>query len=176
MNPEKGIVQVYTGDGKGKTTAAVGLALRAVGRNLKVGFFQFFKPPASGEVRVLRKMRNLQYRHFCPIHPAFRSLTPGQLRQLKKKFADDWKRVVRLVKTGKFDLVVLDEILIAVQDGFLTEENLLELVDRKPGRLELVLTGRKLPQRILERAGLVTEMRCLKHPFPKLKARRGIEY
>ena len=176
MKLEKGITQVYTGEGKGKTTAACGLAIRAAGQNLKVGFFQFFKKPFSGEIKILKNIENVEVRNFLTSYSVFQHFTKGELERFKKNFAREWEEACRLIKKKKFDVVVLDEILIAVKDHFLSEEKLIKLIEEKPHNMELILTGRYISGKILEKADLVTEMKLIKHPFPKIKARKGIEY
>jgi len=171
----RGIVHVYTGEGKGKTTAACGLAVRAAGQGLRVGFFQFFKPPMSGELRCLKKMPNVSVVSFLPFHLAFcRKRKPAT--SLRDACAAAWQDACTRIAKGRFDLAVLDEVLIAVRDGLLTEEQVIALFAKKPARTELVLTGRGATARILGAADIATEMRCVKHPYPRVAARRGIEY
>ena len=176
MKLEKGIIQVYTGEGKGKTTAATGLAIRAAGQDLKVGFFQFFKRHSSGEIKILKRIKNIKVYHFSSSHPSFQHFTKGDLENFRKKFKKEWEEVCRLIRRKNFDVVILDEILIAVRDKFLPEKMLLKLMEEKPKNLELVLTGRFITKKILEKAELITEMKPVKHPFPVIKARKGIEY
>ncbi|MCM8768250.1 MAG: cob(I)yrinic acid a,c-diamide adenosyltransferase [Candidatus Omnitrophica bacterium] len=170
------IVQVYTGDGKGKSTAACGLALRAAAHGLKVGFFRFFKPDKSGEVLVLKSLKNVRVYNPITVHPACQGLTRTQRIDLQRRFARQWQKVTETIRKKKFDLVILDEILIAVRDGFLSEKELVKFLDSRPKKCELVLTGRTLPRKVVPRADLITEMRAVKHPFPALKARQGIEF
>ncbi|HOJ39382.1 MAG TPA: cob(I)yrinic acid a,c-diamide adenosyltransferase [bacterium] len=169
------LVQVYTGDGKGKSTAACGLALRAAAHGLKVGFFQFFKP-ATGESLLLKSVNNIRVYHPVTRHPAFQHNARRWKEQFQRNFLRQWKKVKRIINTERFDLVVLDEILIAVRDGFLPEEQLLEFLETRPAGCEVVLTGRKLSRSLATRAALITEMKAKKHPFPAVKARRGIEF
>ncbi len=176
MGIKPGLVQVYTGDGKGKTTAACGLALRAAAHGLRVGFFRFFKPARTGEVTVLKKIRNIKVYHPFPGHPAFGKYSKIQSDALYRSFPKAWEKVQQIIKKEKFDLVVLDEILIALRDGFLPEEKLILFLENKDENCELVLTGRPLPPEIAEKAQLISEIKALKHPFPGIKARKGIEF
>jgi cob(I)alamin adenosyltransferase len=172
-----GLVQVYTGDGKGKTTAAVGLALRAAGAGLKVGFFQFFKKPVSGELPVLKNIQNIHIYNLAPMHPAFQYFSEEDLKRYKENFQRDWKtKVLDIIRKNNYDVVILDEILIAVRDTFLTENSILKMLDEKSRTTEVILTGRGITNGIMERADLITEMKMVKHPFPRIKARKGIEY
>jgi len=176
MGIKPALIQVYTGDGKGKTTAACGLALRAAAHGLKVGFFRFFKPARRGEATVLKKIKNVKVYHPFPRHPAFGKYSKLQLAGLYRNFPKAWEKVQQTIRKEKFDLVVLDEILIALRDGFLPEEKLILFLENKDEGCELVLTGRKLPPKIAEKAQLISEIKALKHPFPGIKARKGIEF
>ena len=176
MKLEKGIVQVYTGEGKGKTTAACGLAIRAAGNGLKVCFFQFFKKPISGELKVLKRDKNIEIHSILPSYQSSRHLSKGEFLSFKKKLMKEWKYVCKNVKSEKFDVVILDEILIAIRDKFLPEEEIIKLMKSKPERVELIITGRGMTENIEKNADLVTEMRLIKHPFPEIKARKGIEF
>ncbi len=174
---EKGLVQVYTGEGKGKTTAAVGLAARAAGTGLKVGFFQFFKKPLSGELAVLKNTQNVHVYNFAPMHPGFQYFSAEDLKRYKETFRKVWEtKVMSIIQKNRYDVVILDEILIAVRDGFLGEEKILKLIDMKLRTSELVLTGRSVTDKIIDRADVITEMKKVKHPFPEIKARRGIDF
>jgi cob(I)alamin adenosyltransferase len=171
---ERGLVQVYTGEGKGKTTAALGLALRACGSGLKVCLVQFAKGRPSGELAALARFADLvtvrQYgrKGFIVDEP-----TPED-RDLARA---GWQEARRVAGGGGQDLLILDEIGIALHYGLVDTAEVLALVRDKPAGLELVLTGRRLPDEILQAADLVTEMREVKHYYARgVPARRGIEY
>ncbi len=171
---ERGLVQVYTGDGKGKTTAALGLALRASGCGLKVFLAQFAKGRPSGELSALERLADLvtvrQYGR-----ESFLVGEPGA-EDLRLARAG-WQEVRRVAAQAEYDLLILDEIGIALHYGLVSAAELLELMAARPATMELVLTGRKMPPEVLERADLVTEMRALKHYHERgMPARRGIEY
>lgn len=207
---KKGLIHIYTGDGKGKTTASLGLALRAVGQGFKVCMIQFMKGGAyTGEYVAAR--------NYLPHFEIFQFGRPciKQLRQMKIKgyvlgktrpeqmydvirediecgtcrycFLNDdvqrdyieegFKKALEVVMDGHHDLVILDEINVAVSLGFLNVELVLNMLANKPESVELVLTGRNVPDEIVEMADLVTEMKLHKHYYEKgVSARRGIEY
>lgn len=172
--PEKekrGLIQIYTGEGKGKTTAALGLSLRAVGRGFKVCFIQFCKGQTSGEHLFIQK------------YPVFEIIILGRSNTFTasdavlKAEAQETFKVAQKKMSGDYDLIVLDELNIAIYRGFITVEEALALLDKKPARTEVVLTGRYAHEELIKRADLVTEMKPIKHPYlQNVKARIGIEY
>lgn len=174
---KKGLVQVYTGNGKGKSTAAIGQAVRAAGHGYKVGFISFFKDPdvfGYGEYQSMEKL-GIQTFHFARKHPHFyKDLNHDEVRE---ECARGLEFIRGLLQDESWDMLVLDEINIALRDGFLEEEDVLSLLAEKPDTMELVLTGRGVSERILEKADLVSEIREVKHPFRQgVKSREGIEY
>jgi cob(I)alamin adenosyltransferase len=168
----QGLIQIYTGEGKGKTTAALGLALRAAGRGFKVCFIQFCKGQTSGEHLFIKK------------YPAFEIIVHGRSNTftspddvLKAEAQETYSVALDKMTAGDYDLIVLDEINIAIYRGFISLAEALVLLDKKPARTELVLTGRYAHAELIKRADLVTEMKPIKHPyFQNIKARIGIEY
>jgi cob(I)alamin adenosyltransferase len=172
---EKGLVQVYTGNGKGKTTAAFGLALRAVGRGLKVYIIQFIKGGFDyGELYVVDKLPNLKLKAFG--RGKFVTEKPAGKEDVE--LAEEALALAEeMVMSGEYDIVILDEINVALNLKLIKIEKVLELIKKKPKHVELVLTGRYAPDEIIEVADLVTEMKEVKHPFNKgYQARKGIEY
>ena len=172
---ETGIVQVYTGDGKGKTSAAFGLALRAIGRELRVYIIQFIKGGFDyGELHVLNKLPNLTLKAFG--RGKFVTAKPPEVVDVK--FAQEAFTLAKeVVQSGEYDLVILDEVNVALDLKLIDLEEVLKLIKGKPGKVELVLTGRHAPNEVVEVADLVTEMKEVKHPFNKgVQARKGIEY
>lgn len=170
---KRGLTQVYTGDGKGKTTAALGLALRASGAGLRVAFVQFVKGDADcGEHRFVAE--HVPFDIFQPNTGNCLIQSDAEL----KPIADETYALARdLLTAGKYHMVILDEILIAVGRGLLSTAAVLELIRLRPPRVELVLTGRGAPPEITAAADLVTEMKAVKHPFDQgIMARRGIEF
>jgi len=172
---EKGLVQVYTGNGKGKTTAAFGLALRAIGRGLKVYIIQFIKGGFDyGELYVVDKLPNLTLKAFG--RGKFVTEKPAGKEDVE--LAEEALALAEeVVKSGEYDMVILDEINVALNLKLIKIKKVLELIKNKPKHVELILTGRYAPNEIIEAADLVTEMKEVKHPFNKgFQARKGIEY
>jgi cob(I)alamin adenosyltransferase len=174
MSERTGYVQVYTGDGKGKTTAAFGLAMRAAGRGLRVLVLQFMKAdPACGEVvsagRLGIRVEQVGLDHWVRKGEA----TPEDLRAAAAGFA----RARDLIGSGDYDVVVLDELITAVFFELVPVDEVRGLLAGKPTHVELVLTGRRAPDEIIAVADLVTEMRPVKHYFDAgVRAREGIEH
>ena len=174
---KKGCIQVYTGNGKGKTTAAVGLAIRALSHDFKVCYIAFHKNPKRwgiGEQKTLEDLGADLYR-FAPDTPFFNKKSSAS--SLRKDCLDGLKQIETLFKENKYDLMILDEINISLWKNLICPEELTELIKSKPKNLELVLTGRNVPQNVIELADLVTEMREVKHYYSKgISARKGIEW
>jgi cob(I)alamin adenosyltransferase len=168
----KGLIQVYTGDGKGKTTAALGQALRASGQGLRVIFIQFLKSQRGGE-------------HFASgKHKLFEVVQFGQGdlfkksdEELLKETEEAYDLAVKAVTGGNYDVVILDEIFVAHWRGLLSLQKILDIMRSKPPTVELILTGRRAPQEAIKLADLATEMLMIKHPFMQgQQQRKGIEY
>ena len=170
-----GQFQVYTGKGKGKTTAALGLALRASGAGFGVYFCQFIKEGEYSEIRALKKLDNVTVEQF--------GSGKGLLINREAECTDlecaraGYERLSAALRSGQYDVVIADEINCALMCGLLTEADLIALIDSRPEGTELVFTGRGATEAILDRADLVTEMRLIRHYFvdKKLPARVGIE-
>ena len=169
----KGYIQVYTGNGKGKTTAALGLSLRAAGAGLKVIVVQFLKSGDYSEIKALAKLSDLitieQYGlgHFVRGKPS-----PEDMEAGKKGL----ERVRSIIADGKYDVVVIEEGNVAVTCGLFSAQDLLDAIAGKPDHMEIVITGRGAAREIIETADLVTEMKEIKHYYQKgVKARHGIE-
>jgi cob(I)alamin adenosyltransferase len=172
---EKGMVQVYTGNGKGKTSAAFGLALRAIGRGLRVYIIQFIKGGFDyGELYIADKLPNLKLKAFG----RGKFVTEKPPSEVDVKLAEEaLKLAEETVKSGEYDIVILDEVNVALNLKLIKTERVVELIKKKPKHVELVLTGRYAPNEIIEAADLVTEMREIKHPYNKgFQARKGIEF
>jgi len=172
---EKGLVQVYTGNGKGKSSAAFGLALRAIGRGLKVYIIQFIKGGFDyGELYLVDKLPNLTLKAFG--RGKFVMAKPPEKEDIKLA-GEAFKLAKKVVESGEYDIVILDEINVALNLKLINLEKVLELIKNKPKHVELILTGRYASKEIIEAADLVTEMKEVKHPFNKgYQARKGIEY
>lgn len=206
MKEKKGLVQVYTGDGKGKTTAAIGLAMRAAGQGFKIFIVQFMKGGAyTGEFisaknfipninfiqfgrscikekKQLKLMKvDNKYTYFDFIREDIRC---GSCRYcfLNDKIQDEFvkkgfNKAEEIIMNNEYDMVILDEINVAMSLGFIDVNKVIELIKKKPKEMELILTGRNAPKEIINIANLVTEMKMIKHYFEEgIEARRGIEY
>jgi cob(I)alamin adenosyltransferase len=172
-----GYLQVYTGDGKGKTTAALGLGLRAVGRGFKVVMFQFLKGAPSGELESTPLLAGrFKIIRLAETSKFFGSMNDTEKADLETRLKAELKQVEEVLAAESCDILILDEIMAAYHGGLVSLEEILALIDRKPPTMELVLTGRAAPPEIIARADLVTEMRPLKHYMDAgVSARIGIE-
>lgn len=178
---ENGLVHVYTGKGKGKTTAAFGLAVRALGEGLRVLIVQFLKgkAPLTGEAALIKvTTRGARIIRFVnEEHPMFVSKKDFDENKLREQIGKDFLLTREMVMTGEYDLVILDEINNAMKGGWLSVDEVKDLIGKRPKNVELVLTGRGATEEIIEMADYVTEMKLIKHPSEKgVKARRGIEF
>lgn len=175
MYPDKrvGLVQVYTGDGKGKTTAALGLALRAAGYGLKTYIGQFLKGRPTGERKAARLLEPyVTIEQFGEVSFVAR----GDARQAAL-VRQGLQRVLRILAGGEYDIVIVEEINVALDLELISLEEVLTLLKERPSETELILTGRGAPRELIAQADLVTEMVAIKHPFAQgIKAREGIEF
>jgi cob(I)alamin adenosyltransferase len=171
----KGYIQIYTGNGKGKTTAALGQALRAAGRGLKTYIVQFMKEYPYGEAESLKKLSKwITLEQYGDDAFVYRKQPPG------KKDVETARKALKRAKTvmlqGEYDIVILDEVCVAIYFGLLTIAEVLAVLEAKPDAVELILTGRYCPKELIEKADLVTEMQEIKHYYQKgVVARKGIE-
>jgi len=169
---EKGFVHVYTGNGKGKTTAAIGLSIRALGAGLKVLFIQFLKKGGFNEISFLRTQPGIEVRQFG----TGKFVRGRPSREDIKGAENGLKEAKALVQSGRYDVVVLDEANMAVELGLIEVEDLLNFLEERPKGVEVIITGRSAHQRLIEAADLVTEMREIKHYYKMgVRAREGIE-
>jgi cob(I)alamin adenosyltransferase len=173
-----GLIIVFTGDGKGKTSAALGIALRAFGHKMYVSFIQFMKSTGfTGEARAAERLA--PELEFTSLGSGFvRCCSDAKPFSLHKKSADDALAVARQrMLSGSWDIVVLDEINTAMSLGLIEVADVLDLLANKPKKLHLVLTGRNAPPAVIEAADMVTEMRNIKHPYEQnIPARKGIDF
>jgi cob(I)alamin adenosyltransferase len=171
---ERGYVQLYTGDGKGKTTASLGLVLRALGQGLRPAVLQFMKAdPNWGEIVTLKKL-GVPVQQCGLDHWVFAGKISDEDRAAA---AEGFTRARTLVESGDYDLVVLDELVTAVFFELVPVAGVLDLIREKPEQVELVITGRRAPEELVAAADLATEMRPLKHYFDAgVQARPGIEF
>ena len=170
-----GLVQIYTGDGKGKTTAALGLVLRAAGHNMRSYIGQFMKGVDYGELHAVQMLDPYvtieQYGQPSFVHSP--RATPEDIRLAQEGL----EKARTAMLSGTYHIVVLDEVCVALHFELLSLKEVLALIEAKPEHVELVLTGRRAPPELIERADLVSEMREIKHPYQQgIEARKGIEY
>ena len=176
MQQQIGLIHLYCGDGKGKTTAAAGQALRMAGAGGQVLFVQFFKTGASCEVQALRQMEGVRTLHSATPHHRFSKMDEQERSQAREDDRALLSDALTQAREG-VDLLVLDEAVSACNRAIISEEMLLEFLRTKPEHLEVVLTGRDPSGALLSLADYVTEMRKIKHPYDRgVRARRGIEF
>jgi cob(I)alamin adenosyltransferase len=178
---EKGLVQIYTGDGKGKTTAAFGLALRAAGQGNKVLIYQFLKPPSLdigerfalqlGAVRIRVESLDVPW----DMAESFKDKTA--VSQMQTAIKEVLERIAQTAEKRFYDVLILDEIIFCLSKGLAKFEGIKNIIDRKDPAVEIVMTGSGATEELITLADLVTEMKNIKHPLDKgTSARRGIEF
>ncbi len=179
MASRKGLIHIYTGDGKGKTTASIGLAVRAVGQGLKVIFVQFFKEDkvASGEKEIFRNhIEGIELIRSNVRHPFFTGEATDE-EGVRASVKETFERAVKKAQEEDVDMLVFDEIIGAVNGKWLDIDDLMAFLTNRAPHMEVVLTGRDAPVELVKLADYVTEMLCIKHPFEcGHKARKGIEF
>jgi cob(I)alamin adenosyltransferase len=176
--PDKGLVIVYTGKGKGKTTAALGIVLRAVGHGYKVGMIQFIKGEwYYGELTSSKRLE-----------PEFELIAAGRgfvgiidddhpIEEHEKAAKDAIEVAKQKIASGDYDIMILDEINYAVKLNLISQEDILDVIAAKPEKTSLVLTGNYVPEAVMDAADLVTEMREIKHPYQRgIKAKKGVDF
>lgn len=172
-----GLIHIYTGDGKGKTTSAVGLAARALGGGLKVCYVSFHKRPELYGYTEMDSLRALGAKviNFAKGHPHLDSSIKRQT--MVEEVSEGLIALRDLLKKEQLDLLIMDEILISVRDNFIREEEVIDFIQSKPSDLELVLTGRGATPALIELADYVSCVQKIKHPFDRsVPSRKGIEY
>ncbi|MBU2612509.1 MAG: cob(I)yrinic acid a,c-diamide adenosyltransferase [Nanoarchaeota archaeon] len=168
-----GLVHVYTGEGKGKTSAGMGLVLRALGRGLKVKIIQLFKRD-TGE-QFFFENSGIKYLQFKPLHPYFKNYEESELESLRREFEVFWEGALKDV--NEYDLILIDEAGPGLNWKIISEQLIFDLIRDKPKNTELILTGRDFPDSVKEKADYVTDLKNVKHPYDKgILAREGIEY
>ena len=171
---EKGYIHVYTGNGKGKTTSAIGLGIRAAGAGLKVHMLQFMKGRRYSELNTLDKIKNFTYSQ----HGRDEFVNKKNPEKIDINLAQEgFKQVKKLIKSNKYDMIILDEINVAVDFNLIALDDVLKLIKEKPEKLEIVLTGRYANPKIIKIADYVTEMLEINHPYQKgVQARKGFDF
>lgn len=168
---------IYYGDGKGKTTAAIGLAVRAAGSKMKVLFVQFLKTEFSGERHILSHIENVTLT-FCPLELKFTfDMDDKEKAQAAKIFKGIFDNAVTTALTEKYDMVVLDEVFEAINAHMLSESEVYEFITNAPSSMEIVMTGHNPPQKFMDCADYITEFKKIKHPYDRgITGRIGIEF
>lgn len=170
-----GLIHLYCGDGKGKTSAAVGLAVRASGAGQQVVFTQFFKDGSSSEIESLKRLPGIRTIHADTVKGFYHAMTPEQREQAREDYTALFRQVTDAARDA--DLLILDEIVSACNRGVVPETLVTDFLRCKPQQLEVVLTGRDPSPGLTELADYITEMRKLRHPFDRgIPARKGIEF
>ena len=177
MNKEElGLIHIYTGDGKGKTTASLGLALRAAGAGFNVFILQFLKSWDTSELKSLELIPNIKIIRGKEGNVFTFSMTAEQLVKSKEIHMSNFKVAKEAAFNGKCDVLVLDEVIGAYNRNLLDREDLLNFLDNKPDHLEVILTGRNPAEELKDRADYISEIQKIRHPFDKgIPARKGIE-
>lgn len=171
------MIQIYTGNNKGKTTAAIGQGIRACGNGFNVIMIQFLKTSSSGELNILKNINNFTVKRFEKTKGFVWNLNEEEKNNLKGEIREAYNYAVNIIKNNKCDMLILDEIMGVLYNKFLTVDEVINLLDYNKTNIEIILTGRDAPKRLIERADLVTEMKCIKHYYDKgVPARKGIEY
>ncbi|MBZ4646356.1 MAG: cob(I)alamin adenosyltransferase [Petroclostridium sp.] len=174
----KGLVQVYTGNGKGKTTAAIGQGFRSAGRGLKVYMIQFLKSSDTGELHSAKKLGEIfKIFRFEKERGFFWNLNEEEKMELKKEVHEAFEFAQNVIQNGECDILILDEIMGAIHNKLIDEKLVCDFIQKKPAHVEIILTGRNAPQCIIDLADYVSEIVPVKHPMEKgIGARKGIEY
>ena len=171
------MIHAYYGDGKGKSTAAAGMALRAAGNHMRVMFVQFMKTENSGERVALQRFDNVTLSS-CPLELKYTyNMDEHERQQVSVMFRGIFDRSVSMTLSDRYDMIILDEVFDVIHEGMLAGSDVFEFISNAPNSLEIVMTGRKPPQRFIDAADYVTEFKKIKHPFDHgVAARIGIEF
>lgn len=171
-----GLIHIYCGEGKGKTTAAVGLTVRAIGAEKQVLFAQFLKKGTSSEVNILKDFKNISILSLSTHRGFYKKQNDEEKRLTQKECRELFEDVIKQAQNG-IQLLILDEIISACNHEIITEASLTDFLKNKPDELEVVMTGRNPSQKLLDTADYITEMKKIKHPYDEgVKARHGIEF
>lgn len=173
---DTGLVHVYCGDGKGKTTTGMGLCARAAGYGYKVLIYQFMKNNKTSERKILEAVENITWIDGLDQEKFSFRMTDEEKAEHRRFYDEQLKKVTQLAADGSYDVLFMDESIYAILCGLLDEELLLDFLDHKPEKLEVILTGREPSEEVIKRADYVSEIRMRKHPYQKgIPARPGIE-
>jgi len=174
---KKGLVHIYTGNGKGKTTACAGLALRMAGSGGRVLYSFMQKGVKSSEVKLMGTIENIDIMQVCTMTKFSYLQNTEEKLEYKRQHTQGLKKIIELCKSKKYDMVIIDEAVGAILEKAITIESVLELINKRPENCEIVLSGRKPPAELIAVADYVSEIKAIKHPFDKgISARKGIEF
>ncbi len=178
-NASLGLIHIYCGDGKGKSTAGIGLAIRALGHDIPVVFAQFSKKDTSGEIKILKNISGITVLHSRKNFGFYKNMSEADKIEARQFYTDLLEETLQTAVEKALaggTLLILDEIISTIQNQLVDEEYLIDFMKNKPGNLEVVLTGRNPGDKLLSIADYVSEINKVKHPFDRgIRARRGIE-
>ena len=171
------MIHAYYGDGKGKSTAAAGAALRAAGNRMRVMYVQFLKTENTGERLALQSIDGITLTS-CPLELKFTyEMDDRERQQVSMMYRGIFERAVSITLSDRYDMIVLDEVFDVINEGMLSEGSVFEFISNAPNNIEIIMTGRKPPKRFIDAADYVTEFKKHKHPYDRgVQARKGIEY
>ncbi len=173
----KGLIHLYHGDGKGKTSAAIGLSLRAAGHGMKVLLVQFLKAIDSGEITMLKDIPGIEVLRGAESKKFFWQMSAAEKETAKSAATIEFQQLAKMLQQESYKLLILDEILDAIDIGFLPEKELLAFLKEKPEELEVVMTGRNPSEKLLAMADYVTYVQKIKHPYDQgIAGRKGVEF
>jgi cob(I)alamin adenosyltransferase len=174
---EKGQTHIYTGDGKGKTTAAMGLAFRASAYDKKIYILQFLKGKKTGERMTSERFDNITFKRANDSDKFIFQMNESEKEELIKEAQQIWDEVVEVINKSDYEIIILDEIMGAISNNMVGTEQVADLIKSKNNDKELILTGRNAPEKLIKLADYVSEMKLVKHPFnDDIPAREAIEY
>lgn len=178
MQKETGKIHIYAGDGKGKTTAGVGLAVRAAGSGLRVLYTQFLKDGKSSEIKILKEIKQIEFFRGEPVRKFVFAMPDQERVHTKEQCEQYFSEIVAKAESGAYDLLIMDEIIAAMNVNMLDIQEVICFLKKKPQDLEVVLTGRDPAPQLIELADYYSEILARKHPYEteKLQARKGIEF
>lgn len=174
---KKGYLQVYTGNGKGKTTAALGLTIRAAGAGMNVVFSQFVKSMNTSELNIINNIDNIKVLRYASSKKFVWDMSEEEKAELKNEMQMQLKDTIRISKEKQCDVVVFDELLGALHGDFIGKQDILDLIENRPENCEYIITGRAAPDWLIEKADLVSSVDLIKHYMDAgVNARKGIEF
>ena len=171
------MIQIYTGNGKGKTTAAIGQGIRAAGRGREVYMLQFLKGGHTGELDIIKNIPNFNIFRFESPKGFVWNLTEEEIEVLKKEIREGYNFIIDTLENNKCDLLIVDEIMAVLSYKYLDEDDVRKIFEANKTDIEIIMTGRNAPKYLIDKADLVTEMKMIKHYYEKgVPAREGIEF